>query len=229
MYIEFIGFSSSGKTTLIDHFFSKLNKTDINFNSIELSYLNNPYSNNWKSRYISLLIDIKIFLIYFNFSLIRDCNYMLRNTNLSWFRKVNYIRNYIKKKYLLKTCLSKKSNNKVIVADEGDVQSFLNIFVHIKNNVHKYDEYGKLILPDILVYLRPSKQILVNRILKRKNRSQWSKLPLNDLENIIDNFNKKVDLIIDRHSTLKEMQILVFDDKYNKEDISKIIIKNIIY
>ena len=59
MYIEFIGFSSSGKTTLIEEVCSDFKKNNLVFNILELEYLNTPYRVGWDSKYLSLLIDLK--------------------------------------------------------------------------------------------------------------------------------------------------------------------------
>ncbi len=96
-------------------------------------------------------------------------------------------------------------------------------------DINKYDQYEEFISPNILVYLKPNRKVIIDRIFQRKNRPQWSKLSLNQLESAIDSFNKKTDLLIKRYHTSKETKILVFDDNDDKQDILKIIIKNIIY
>ena len=228
MYIEFIGFSSSGKTTLIEEVCSDFKKNNLVFNILELEYLNTPYRVGWDSKYLSLLIDLKILFRVLRLVLLKESIYRTRGAPLPLLRKINYIRNHIKKKYLLKFYQNNMDNNKITIADEGDIQSFLNISIH-SNSESKFIDYKKTILPDILIYLKPSKEELIRRILLRNNRHQWSSLSLIELENYIDKFYKSADLFIKRSQCLDRMKVLSFDDKIENKDISEIILKNIIY
>ena len=66
MLIEFIGFSSSGKTSLIKKLCSNLEEKKINFNIIESEYLNKKYSSKSNKKYLSFLLNF----YYFTFKLV---------------------------------------------------------------------------------------------------------------------------------------------------------------
>jgi len=235
MLIEFIGFSSSGKTKLIKKICVNLKEKKIDFNDIELEFLNKSYPSKLNKKYLSFLLNFKfIFLFlfkFFNFKKTKNILLVLKQTNISFFKKNTYFRNYIKKVSLIEYYKSKnyKDSKKILLFDEGIIQGVLNIFNHINNdsNSLNLEDFDFMFYPDILVYLKPDRVELLKRIKKRNDRKFWNSLSDKELNKYINNFNNNVEKVIELYEKKSQNKFLKISNNShdNKNVINSIIQK----
>ena len=224
MLVEFIGFSSTGKTTLLKEISLLLGNKKINFNNIELEFLNKNYSYKEKQRFLFFFLNCKtIFLFLFRFfsvNDIKDVLQLLKLTNLSLFRKVSYFRNYIKKISLVKFYIKEK-HKKILLFDEGFIQGKLNILNHINNDRNNLNlkSIRSDYYPDILICLKCDTNKLIKKIKQRNDRKYWSSLSDLELKKNINRFNINMEQIIDYYRKNNQKKVLIvsssdFDRKY---------------
>ena len=236
MLIEFIGFSSSGKTTLIKELGVILNKRIIIFNDIELEFLNKNYCKESKSNYLKFLINLKsifYFFKYFSFKKIKNILALINLTQLSYSRKIAYFRNHIKKISLVYFYIKKihKNPQKILLFDEGFIQGTLNILNHINNDNGSLnlEDIDLTFFPDILICLKPDTDKLIKSIRKRKDRKYWLSLSDKELKIFINRFNKNMEKIINFYNQSKTKKVLILsniEDCFNDEIFIDFIIKN---
>ena len=221
MLIEFIGFTSSGKTTLIEKISSDLNKEKIDFNNIELEFLNINYSSNYSKKYSAILLNLKVLYNFFYYSELKNIKPLLKNTNLSFLKKLSYFRNYLKKTAIIKFYKKNNFSKKILLYDEGLLQGYLNIFNHINNDDNRLslDSFDYIIYPDILIYLKPNTESLIKRIKERNDRKYWKSLSVSELRCYINNFNINVESIIKIYNESKSNKVIKIIDSHNSSKI----------
>ena len=231
MLVEFIGFSSSGKTTLVKRVCADLAQKKTDFNLIQLDYLNRKYNSKLNQKLLSLFINLKTILFFVLFLLrfrnMKNIFFLLKQTNVSFWMKITYLRNYIKKLSLIHFYKKRKIQNskKILVFDEGFIQCHLNILIHVKN-VLDLDGIDFISCPDLIVYLKPDKSEIFNRIKKRSDRKQWNSLSRKETDKYIDRFNFYMDKFIENYYNNNNV-LKISDKNYDSEVMTKLITNKI--
>lgn len=92
---------------------------------------------------------------------------------ISMSEKLYLFRNVLKKIGTYEIIRSRSSPQEVILVDEGVLQTAHNLFVHVSVQVKRehISTFAELIpLPDVIVYLRQSESLLLDRISKRGHK-----------------------------------------------------------
>lgn len=191
MVIEFFGLSGSGKSTLSNILHEKLIEKNIeverplNIVGIQKNYIKR---NIFKFKSISKNIFEDIGLKIFFLKLCFKYN--------SFFIGICIFYNFL---YYLALINNKNNNNKIIVMDEGIVQSFLAIFLNsgeLIEDMEVLNVVNKLKISNYIVAVQCDKNILMNRLKFDQKKRRINKL-LDD-EYKIDNLFKNYQLIKDK-------------------------------
>lgn len=194
MLIEFVGFSSSGKTSLIEKIQEQYSST---MKIVELDYNNKPYTSSWESPFLLLSTDLKVLSkeMGTDLKILAPLfkNIFLQNTAI--LRKIALARSITRKYYLSKKYLKKREGN-IYIFDEGMLQSCVNIAVTSKKFSDKLLIHTKSIIdsmsPDLVVYLAPPIEQLTNRISTRDDRKQWKGASAQTVVSSIELFDETI-------------------------------------
>ena len=182
MLIEFTGCTGCGKTTFSEQLIGKL--SDKGFEIIAVhpkrffaGIMRRRIANEMIQNVIMDLIAIPMILLslkrhrnllfFWTKTLMRDAD--------STFAAITCLRGIIRKVGIYEFLRRKRFLDKTVIVDEGVVHSAHNLFVHLNSSPNPKDivEYSSLIpLPDILVYVRCPKEILLDRTLSRSDQSR---------------------------------------------------------
>jgi thymidylate kinase len=182
MLIEFTGCTGCGKTTFSEEVIRKLSAQGFEIIAVHpkrffAGIIRKRIANETIQNVIMDSIAIPMFLLslkrhrkLFFFcakTLIRDAD--------STFAAIMCLRGIIRKVGIYEFLQRRSLLNKIVIVDEGVVHSAHNLFVHLDSSPNPKDivEYSLLIpVPDILVYVRCPKEILLKRTLCRSDQSR---------------------------------------------------------
>ena len=137
MIVEVIGFSSVGKSTLVDSVLEVIrNEKRCTITLPEAILLGLDTNKSHISKLETVKIDILTILILplvlaLNLKLFHYVISALAKADLGFFRKVNLFRNFTKKQFLAWWIRQKKLEDTIVIYDEGVLQSAINILVHV--------------------------------------------------------------------------------------------------
>lgn len=180
MYIEFIGCSSSGKSTISGRVISRLRGCGdrvISVHATHFSVLGPKFDHVRHPTLQNLLLDMhgvrQCLLSSECRNFLRFANTLLRRHADSLVRRLNLQRGVIRKLGIHELMTSKENQTKYRLVDEGIVHSAHNIFVHVGNvpddcEIEEFTE--RVPLPDLIVRVRAPLDTLVERMLRRFDR-----------------------------------------------------------
>lgn len=195
MLIEFVGFSSSGKSSLIAKL--KENYYQETMNIVELDYGNQSYSPTWESLLFLLKVDLKVIFR----ELGGDAKKLIPlfkniiNQKTSISRKIALIRSLTRKFYLSKL-YANQLFSELYLFDEGLLQACINIAVTSNEFDPELLSYTRALIesnpPDLVVYLKPPLEQIVQRASNRYDRKQWRNTSLKTMSYSIALFDSMV-------------------------------------
>lgn len=179
MQIELIGCTSSGKSTLTkgmvqasrEQGITTLTADDFVLKQIRLNWI--------KSHLLrTLLIHLVAFFACLvtwrkNIEFYQFAMRHLFHLPIAWLEKLYLFRNVLKKIGIFEIIRFRDTNQQVILVDEGVLQTAHNLFVHVSVHVKREQilTFARLIpLPDVIVYMRQSESLLLERVNKRGHK-----------------------------------------------------------
>jgi hypothetical protein len=94
----------------------------------------------------------------------------LRHTNISWARQWNQLRKVLKQLGRYDLIRRSRPNQKLVLVDEGTLHAAHNIFIHVdfEFDQARLQQFAEQVpLPDLVIYVRQSEDVLVERTIKR--------------------------------------------------------------
>lgn len=177
MYIELIGPTSAGKTTLAKKMVEagKNNGVEVSLSDdfmleqMHLSRVKNEFTRRRLVEIVAFIVCLTCLAKYKEF--FRFVTLEGKSSPGSWFYKINRIRNVIRKIGIFEFIARKSGAQQVVLADnDGILQGVHNLFVHQNSqaDLHKITRYVELVhLPDVVIYLQQDESVLVSRTLER--------------------------------------------------------------
>ena len=98
---------------------------------------------------------------------------IIRRLPVAWFEKLNLARNVLKKIGIYEIIRRRGSGRQVVLVDEGTLHAAHNLFVHVSipPNADDVATFARLVpLPDVTVYVRQPKPVLIERTLERGHK-----------------------------------------------------------
>lgn len=221
--IEFIGCTSSGKTTLLSQLRAHHDWQEMKMVMVDEAFLGKLNDKIRHKKMRSLATDF--------FVVIRCWKLVLRRRSLiavvsrqSWQRndriwvRINLVRNFIKKLALF-DYLSSRETDAHIILDEGPIQALLNIFVHYEPSLDldKLKEvYESFPVSNYVIFVKASEQTVVNRSRSRSDPPLWG---LQDVhwKNIKNNFERAFTNVI--QNGLDPPKIIEYDSSVQETEI----------
>ena len=219
MLIEFVGFSSSGKTRLITDICKIIGQNQNGCNIAELAVLNKKYTPNWETKWLSFMVDMRTvfhlpFLLLNRIKIIIKVLLIVIRMNVSLIRRLNYFRNFIKKLSIINLYRNNETQylEKYCFFDEGTVQSLINILIHMNSDENELEVYtGKVDLPDVIIFIKTNSQLIVDKLQVRSERSQWSGLNDKKLEEYINRFNHYMSIVKKECKNIEEVSVCEYN------------------
>lgn len=226
MIVEVIGFSSVGKSTLVDSVMEVIrNEKGCKVVSPEALLLRLDTNKSQISKLETVKIDIITLLVLplvlaLNLKLFHYVISALAKADLGYFRKVNLFRNFAKKQFLAWWIRQKKLEDTIVLCDEGVLQSAINILVHAEDEVNR-SIIKLLTYPDIVIILNLDNNKILNRLQARKDRPQWTSLQSDKLKQYINRFSEITGLLISDNGATMVMRL---DWNYGHSDIKQMVV-----
>jgi thymidylate kinase len=181
MQIEFIGCTSAGKSTLASKVFQVCREHGLDAYMGDNFVLDQARLNWVQGRLIrTLLIDvISLFVClaswrgnheFYQFTL--RTLWRLPNT-VGWLQKLNIARNTFKKIAIYEIIRHRACDRQVVLLDEGTLHTAHYLFVHVSVEPNTSDllTFISLVpLPDVVVYIKQSDSVLIERTLARGHK-----------------------------------------------------------
>lgn len=179
MQIELIGCSSAGKSTLSRRVLHDCHERGIDIFSSDDFVLKQVHLN-WIKNHLfrTLLMDLAALS-----ACLLTCRrnlkfYLFAVRRLLWlrialFEKINLLRNVLKKIGIFEIIRFRDKRKQIILVDEGVLQTAHYLFVHVSlevNMEHLLAFIGMAPLPDVVVYLKQPRGLLVDRTMKRGHK-----------------------------------------------------------
>ncbi|HLO15124.1 MAG TPA: hypothetical protein VK206_09865 [Anaerolineales bacterium] len=174
MIVEFIGSSGAGKTTLISQVQRKLaditdvtTSFDLVASQLGLRHVTHPTARNLIQEFVGfpyLIQSLHRHKAFIGFIL----RMLARQANFSIFT-LNNLRS-LERKIGVYEIIRRRSHNRIVLVDEGTVLLAHNIFVYSEAAYTREEiaRFASLVpLPDVIVYIKASMDILVQRSLNR--------------------------------------------------------------
>ena len=227
MIVEFIGTTGSGKTTLINHVRTKLSNSrevttssDLVTGLVGLQGIRNTTARNLLQETISFPYFLSAYPTYSEF-ITHTIKLFSRDSSFS-ILTINNLRS-IERKIGGREIAERQDRNKVILVDEGP---FLTAHMFAFNNTpisqEEVDEYVNLLpLPDLIIYIKASMDVLVERSLSRSRppREMKSRIQTENKEYI-----KRAVTIFDQmvaSSSIQARMLVVDNSSPSPDDIEQ--------
>jgi len=204
MQIELIGCTGVGKSTLVNKMLHSCREKGFVASTGDQFVLKQVMLDWIKNYFIrAVLVDIFtlsvcMFTLKSNlkfYRLVIEVVHQLPST-VTWFEKLNIIRNALKKLGAVEIIRHMNTNDQIVILDEGIIHTAHYLFVQPQATppMEHLANFLQLIpLPDVVIYLQEDETILVERTLARKHRRIHNH-PHNSvkefIKNAIDTFNR---------------------------------------
>lgn len=214
MIIEFIGSSSSGKSTIVNGVKTSMVQKYHNFSFLSVG-----------GNYLYDLIALPWFMKFAlrNKAICKLAKLSIsKHTDNAW-NYLNLYRNFIKKMGIYEFVRARRMNENIIW-DEGSVHAAHNLFVHV--NTHPcfsgVEEFARLVpLPDVIIYVKAS----VGDILFRMSKRGWHRR-VNNNESDMRLFVEHALLVFERLiavERIKKRTVIVNNGESNKIAINEVL------
>lgn len=181
MQIELIGCTSAGKSTLIRRMLQVSREQGIDVLSAE-DFVLGQVRLNWVKNYLvqTLVIDL-ISLLACLLTWRHNLDFYLLTFRIvwqlpltvSWFEKLNIVRNTLKKIGIHEIIRNRGSAEQIVLLDEGTLHTAHYLFVHVSVEPIRTDipAFVKLVpRPDVVIYLQQDEGLLIERTLARGHK-----------------------------------------------------------
>lgn len=223
MQIELIGCTNSGKSTLLNGILKFCHEHDIDATTGDEFVLKLTRLNWIKGYYLrTLLLDIiSLFSVLFTSKVnLKFTVFVLKvifnlPNEISWYVKLNLLRNTIKKLGIYHFVRRFSSEGKIVLMDEGTVHSAHYLFVNLNSEPPTDDmsTFGRLApLPDIVIYLKQDERLLIEKTMARGHK----RIPENSflmVEQFVRRAVKTFDFIANDSNV--QPKVLTVDSEYN--------------
>lgn len=217
MIIEFVGLPASGKTSLAKKIllYKSINGIVINYPLFEL------YVNSWYTRNI-LKIGHVIKYAFTNYGAFKtDFTNIMKSEQIGRFNLIKISLNYL---FFISSYKKYKESKEIILFDEGLFHnlwaiSFASKIKDIELLCNKFIE--REILPDMVVFVDCKTNELIKRLKLRSSNTRIEKSE--DLERAIENAQRVLNQILERHSKIFKKDNIVFIriDNSNFSDLAQ--------
>lgn len=181
MIIEFTGCSGSGKTTISERVIQKLedsgceivtNHSNRFLEGMIRNHISNPTIQNLIMDVIALSMVI-IFINRYNKLLHFAAKILINHDVYSIYRKLNAFRSIVRKIGNYEFFHRRRFLDKIVIIDEGTVHATHVLFsspsyIPVEKDIIQFAELVPM--PDCIIYVHASKEILLKRTLSRKDR-----------------------------------------------------------
>lgn len=239
MIVEFIGCTASGKSTLAAKVVKLLlcreqdaiSANDFILRFFKLASVANPTLQN-------VLLDILLFpffIIYLKRYLNIDsfCLRILFRKPYSFLGAANRLRSIIRKTLISEIVKKNDRDDRILIVDEGLVHSAHNIFVYSDTpiNIKEIAIFANLVsLPDLLVYTTAANDVILNRMVSRRELRQ-----IFDPKNKREEYVERAGIVFKQLCEIDNIRKRVFvvnttnhnETDKQAEDVANFILKNI--
>ncbi len=179
MQIEFIGCTSAGKSTLIEHLLHAYHEqgvdilpgNDFILKQVRLNWIKNHQLRMFLVNLAGLCACLATWRKNLEFHLF--ATRLLYQLPISPFVKLYLFRNVLKRIGIYEIIRFRSTDQQIILVDEGTLQTAHNLFVHGSATMKMEDLStfaGLIPIPDSIVYLRQPESLLIDRIMKRGHK-----------------------------------------------------------
>ncbi len=179
MQIEFIGCTSAGKSTLVNHILQICRDQgldawldyDFVLGQVRLEWVKSKLARAVLVNLVSLLVGLATWRNNRKF-----CRFALEAISqlpVTWFERLYLGRDVLKNLGIYEIVRRRGSDRQVILVDEGTLQTAHYLFVHAAAEPSAADlsTFIRLVpLPDVVVYVAQAEPVLIERTLKRGHR-----------------------------------------------------------
>jgi hypothetical protein len=223
MQIELIGCTSAGKSTLLRGILKVCREQEIEALSGD-DFVLEQIRLNWVKSYLARTLLVDLFSLFaclltwrknLDFYLLTFRTVLRLPATVTWFTKLNIVRNTLKKIGIYEIIQHCDSAEQIVLLDEGTLHTAHYLFVHLSTEPSRLDLsiFARLVpLPDMAIYLRQDEAVLIERTLNRGHKripdGSYAKVRL-FIKRAVDTFDNLV-----QHSGV-ERRLLVVDNQQN--------------
>jgi len=233
--VEFTGITSSGKTTISLMVIEKLKKAGVDLycvHSKEFNIAGHMATLIQKDTLQNLYMDlVSLWYLGFNlktYSRLLSFAYgVIRADKDVAFHKMNRFRSVCRKVGINHLVRQRGRSGLVTIIDEGIIHSIHNLFVqpYAVPDKSLIKEYSEMIqLPDIIVYVKPPKELLIERAFRRKDITR--RVNRDSLIDFIKNAQEVFDIFMEI-GIIKRRSFIVINDGGDIHKLSDEIVKHI--
>jgi len=199
MIVELVGFSSSGKTTLLDGVVGS--QPDVHI--LELLLRDVPYQTSWETPAFLLRLDLAL---AWRYGVVRTLVLVWRNRALfgavfrvstSLRRRIALLRSLYRKLLAPASFRGLNQRDKVVIQDEGLCQAVANIYctdTALELGEPNLSTLSSETLPDLVLFLPVSADRVLKHLKQRRDRNQWQGYTERELAQILDRFESILQL-----------------------------------
>ena len=181
MQVELIGCTSAGKSTLAESVLWAYRGIGMDA-SMGADFVLQQVGLNWVKGKLARTILIDIIALFAclttwrsNYAFYRFASGVVLGlpVTVSWLERLNIARNTFKKVGIYELVRRGASDRQVVLLDEGTLHTAHYLFVHVSTepNIADLATFAKLVpLPDVVVHVRQSKSVLIERTLQRGHK-----------------------------------------------------------
>lgn len=181
MQVELIGCTSAGKSTLAESVLWAYRGTGMDA-SMGADFVLQQVGLNWVKGKLARTILIDIIALFAclatwrsNYAFYRFASGVVLGlpVTVSWLERLNIARNTFKKVGIYELVRRGASDRQVVLLDEGTLHTAHYLFVHVSTEPNLADlaTFAKLVpLPDVVVHVRQSQSVLIERTLQRGHK-----------------------------------------------------------
>lgn len=223
-FIELIGCTSAGKSTLAQHMVEAGRRHGLKI-STSYEFVLNQYHLGWIKNHAMRMFLLNLLALgacitssWRNYALFRCVIHIIRGLPMSvgWRERLKIARIALRNIGIHELVRSIIPNDQIVLADEGTIQIVHYLFVHTNSppDLKKLTNYlRRMPLPDIVVNYRQPEEVLIARTLARGHKRIPDKSPTN-----VANFIRHALTVFDQvaHEALIQRRIIDVDGVHNR-------------
>lgn len=194
MIVEFTGSTSSGKTHLLNYVLKASKRSETGLYHAYDYVLERYFNIRLQGRIRSAVVDMCLFPwipwgLKKHGSYVRNCIRIILKRRDRYLKRLNIIRNFIKKLLLYEYLCMKCHPEVAVLIDEGPLHLLNNVFAHHDDDpdLEKLKTLLKYLpIPELVVYIYAPESVVAERALHRidpsrnnLSREQWTRLAVN--------------------------------------------------